>query len=427
MTAYTSSDATGVAIQDENQSSADVVPTRRRWLIAAVLFLAVISAFFDRISVAVLFTNTAFQNDMGTGFNPTLLGLLMTSFVFAYGCSGVLLSFVGDIYGLRRSLAIGTACWGIFMALMGGAGSFTTMLALRILLGVAEGPQFSITNSLVKRWFPRREQARANSLWMVGSPLGSAIGFPLMIWLETTFGWRSAFLFLAVLNLLIILPFVLLVIRDKPEAAASVAPSSPVPVAQRSYLSQVGLFCRDWRFWMLVIFNSAALIYLWGLNSWLPSYLVKVRGFDPRQTSFYAFLPFFMMFLGEVLAATLSDRIGRRAIVCFVGLFGAGVSMYGVSAISDAQTAALLIAVSAFFWGAALPPLFALASQIIPSRALASGIGVFNGIGNIVGAFAPLVMGALISATGAFDAGLLVLVGATIIGSLAILPLAARY
>ncbi len=47
-----------------------------------------LSAFFDRISVAVLFTNTDFQNAMGTGFNPTLLGLLMTSFVFAYGCSG---------------------------------------------------------------------------------------------------------------------------------------------------------------------------------------------------------------------------------------------------------------------------------------------------------------------------------------------------
>ena len=59
-----------------------------RWVIASVLFLAVISAFFDRISIAVLFTNVAFQNDMGIGYNPTLLGLLMTSFVFAYGASG---------------------------------------------------------------------------------------------------------------------------------------------------------------------------------------------------------------------------------------------------------------------------------------------------------------------------------------------------
>ncbi|HEV2570248.1 MAG TPA: MFS transporter [Beijerinckiaceae bacterium] len=405
--------------------ASDVQPTKKRWAIAFILFLAVLSAFFDRISVAVLFTNTDFQNAMGTGFNPTLLGLLMTSFVFAYGCSGVLLSFVGDIYGLRRSLAIGTACWGVLMALMGGAGSFTAMLTLRVLLGIAEGPQFSITNSLVKRWFPRREQARANSIWMVGSPLGSAIGFPLMIYLETVYGWRTAFILLAALNLAVILPLVLFVLRDGP---AEVAPKPVAQAApQSSYLSQVGLFCRDWRFWMLVIFNSAALIYLWGLNSWLPSYLVRERGFDPRQTSFYSFLPFFMMFLGEVLAATLSDRLGRRAIVCFVGLFMAGLSMYAVSVVADAQTAALLIAVSAFFWGKALPPLFALSLQILPPRAIAAGVGMFNGIGNIIGALSPLVMGALIASTGAFNAGLMVLVGATLLGSLAMLPLVRRY
>jgi sugar phosphate permease len=400
----------------------------RRWLIAGVLFVAVLSAFFDRISVAVLFTNTEFQTAMGTGFNPTLLGLLMTAFVFAYGCSGVLLSFVGDLFGLRRSLALGSACWGVMMALMGGAGSFTAMLTLRVLLGVAEGPQFSITNSLVKRWFPRREQARANSIWMVGSPLGSAIGFPLMIYLVSAHGWRSAFYFLAALNLIVILPLVLTVLRDRPAVSPDRDdPAAAVGLAQGTYLSQVGLFIRDWRFWMLVIFNSAALIYLWGLNSWLPSYLVKVRGFDPRQTGFYSFLPFFMMFLGEVLSATLSDRLGRRAIVCFCGLFLAGVSMFTVAMIGNAHTAALVMSVSAFFWGAALPPLFALGLQIIPTRALAAGVGVYNGLGNIIGALSPLAIGWLISRTGTFDAGLNVLVGATILGSLAMLPLARRF
>ena len=412
-----------------SKAGVEAPASRRRWIIAFILFLAVLSAFFDRISVAVLFTNTDFQNAMGTGFNPTLLGLLMTSFVFAYGCSGLLLSFVGDLYGLRRSLAIGTAFWGVFMALMAGAGSFTTMLSLRILLGIAEGPQFAITNSVVKRWFPRREQARANSIWMIGSPLGSAIGFPLMIYLETTFGWRSAFMFLAVLNGLIILPLVLMFLRDHPPGASplTAAPTTPAETARPSYLSQVGLYCRDWRFWILVVFNSAALIYLWGLNSWLPSYLIKVRGFDPRQTSLYSFLPFFMMFLGEVGAAALSDRIGRRAIICLGGLFSAGVAMYAVSVVSDAQTAALLIAVSAFFWGSALPPLFALSLQILPARAVASGGGVFNGIGNIVGALSPVAIGALIAHTGSFDAGLMVLVGATILGSATMIPLVRRY
>jgi cyanate permease len=50
-------------------------------------------------------------------------------------------------------------------------------------------------------------------------------------------------------------------------------------------------------------------------------------------------------------------------------------------------------------------------------------VGVYNGIGNLVGAFAPLVMGWLIAKTGAFDAGLMVLVLAAVVGSCAMLPL----
>ncbi len=122
------------------QAAIAVTPHPMRWVIASILFLAVISAFFDRISIAVLFTNVSFQNDMGIGYNPTLLGLLMTSFVFAYGASGLFLSFVGDIYGPRRSLAVGAALWGGAMMLMGSAAGFTSMLVYRILLGVAEGP-----------------------------------------------------------------------------------------------------------------------------------------------------------------------------------------------------------------------------------------------------------------------------------------------
>ncbi|HEY6832196.1 MAG TPA: hypothetical protein VI251_06875 [Pseudolabrys sp.] len=37
------------------------------------------------------------------------------------------------------------------------------------------------------------------------------------------------------------------------------------------------------------------------------TYLVKVRHFNPQQTGVVASLPFVMMFLGEVLAALLSD------------------------------------------------------------------------------------------------------------------------
>ena len=408
--------------QTVSETTALSTPAARwRWLVAGVLLLVVIAGFFDRISIAVLFTNADFNKTIGVGFNPPLLGLLMTSFLLAYGVSGILLSFIGDIWGPRRSLLTGATLWGVFMALIGATSSFAVMIFWRVLLGVAEGPQFSLVNKVIKRWFPKHEQARANSVWMVGSPLGSAIGFPLTIALVAAFGWRSSFYALAILNIVIIVPAVLAFVRDWP--AYREAEARAEEASQTSLTGSIGTFLKDWRFWMVLIFNSGCLVYLWGLNAWLPSYLQKVQGFNLKSLGVFASLPFILMFLGELAGGYVADRTGRRAIVCFVGLFMAGVLIFVVSLMPNPYAAAIVMALSAGFWGSALPPLFAMAAQIIPSSATASGVGVYNGAGNLIGACSPLLMGWIIGTSGNFNAGLLVLVGAGVIGSLAMLPL----
>jgi sugar phosphate permease len=397
----------------------------RRWFVAGILLLVVISGFFDRISIAVLFTNHDFNTAIGTN-NPALLGLLMTSFLFAYGASGVALSFVGDIIGVRRSLAIASTIWGVLMALMGAASSYALMIFYRVLLGVAEGPQFSFVNKLVKQWFPPHEQARANSIWMIGSPLGSAIGFPLTIALIANFGWRASFYVLAMFNIAIMVPLILAFIYDRPQQAARAPQTVNRPTAQ-SFKSDVGHFLSDWRFWLILIFNSACLLYLWGFNAWLPTYLQTVRHFELKSLGIFASLPFILMFFGELASGYISDRLGRRAVVCFVGLFCAGALIYLVPMVANPYLAAIVMALSAGFWGAALPPLFALAANIIPPSVTSSGVGVYNGVGNLVGACSPLLMGWIIGVAGNFNAGLMVLVFSGVIGACAMLPLLKRY
>src|SRR5712664_2866230 len=62
-----------------------------RWLVAVVLLCLVVTGYFDRISVAVLFTSADFQAAMGTGFDPALFGMLMTAFFIPYGIASVFL------------------------------------------------------------------------------------------------------------------------------------------------------------------------------------------------------------------------------------------------------------------------------------------------------------------------------------------------
>src|SRR5262245_16473439 len=390
---------------------------------SVVLLIAITTAFFDRINVAVLFTNAQFHADIGVS-DPARMGLLMTAFVLPYGISAVLFSIFGDYFGPRRTLSGIAGILAATMALMGALSSYPLMLAGRVLIGITEGPQFGAAVSTVKRWYAPREQALGNAIWTIGSPLGPAIGFPVIIFLVENYGWRASFFALAALNALIVLPIVWFFLRDKPPEPVG---GSSVPTEDKiSFGEAILIVIRDPKFWLITTFNCGVLIYLWGLNSWLPTFL-RAHGFDVQRTAFYSSLPYVLMIGGQFLFSWVSDAIGRRAVVCGFSLFMTGVFVYFTSIVSDGTTAAWCFAISAGFWGGTSPTLFSLGSQIMPAKVTAAGFGLYGGIGNIVGAFAPLIIGVLIASTGSFTAGLQFLVACCVLGSLAMIPLMRKY
>jgi sugar phosphate permease len=228
---------------------------------------------------------------------------------------------------------------------------------------------------------------------------------------------------LAALNALVVLPILWRFLRDNPpEAEARVAKDETVPIRQA-----FGMLARDWRFWLLPIFNSGTLIYLWGLNSWLPTYLQQAKHFNLAMTGFYSALPFAFMIAGQIFFAWLADKTGRRAVVCAFTQAMSGLFLYVAAIAPDADLAAWCIAVSAGFWGGATPPLFAICNQIAPRQIAALAFGLFAGIANLVGSSAPFIIGALVNRTGDFQAGLIFLVLACVVTSFAMIPLMRRY
>ena len=412
------------SVQSLPLSAAVHARLRARWLVCFLLLIAIATAFFDRINVAVLFTNREFQSDIGVS-DPALMGLLMTAFVFPYGASAFLLSFSGDVFGPRRTLSAIAAVLAATMAFMGAVSSYPLMLTARVALGIAEGPQFGTATATIKRWFPPREQALANAFWTIGSPLGSMIGFPLVIFLVAFFGWRASFFALAALNALVVLPVIWFFLKDNPPESGQsgvTAKEKAIPFGEA-----FGILARNWRFWLLPIYNSGTLIYLWGLNSWLPTYLQQARHFDLAMTGFYSALPFALMIAGQIFFAWLGDKTGRRAAVCCFAQVMTGVFVYAAAIAPGANLAAWCIALSAGFWGGTTPTLFAIGMQIIPPRVTAAGFGFYAGFANLVGSSAPFIIGVLVSNTGDFQAGLIFLVLSCLVTSLAMIPLIRKY
>lgn len=308
------------------------------------------------------------------------------------------------------------------MVMMGFTHSYSTMIVLRVLLGIAEGPLFPLAFAIVRHTFPQRLQARATMLWLLGTPVGAAIGFPLSIWLLSTFGWQSTFFAMAMLTVPVLI-FVRIGLRGiQLEGKTSAAASSQ----EERRSARRELFVSP-HFWMICVFNIAFLAYLWGINGWLPGYLIKGKGIHLEHAGWLSSMPFIAMLLGEIIGAWLSDRVDKRAAACFISLAGAAVGLAAVMHFTTPLAVIAAMSFSTFMWGTGAPNIFALLAKATHPRVSATAGGIFNGLGNFAGALSPAVMGALIAFTHSMDSGLIFLAVMAVVGCLLLLPLLRRY
>lgn len=395
------------------------------WSVPLTLLACVLLAFFDKISIAALFSDVHFQQAMGIGFDTTRLGMLMSAFLLAYGFSSVFLSGIGDRFNPAKILVGMMITWGILMVFMGLTHSYRVMMGLRILLGLAEGPLFALAFAIVRQAFPQHLQARATMLWLLGTPIGAAIGFPVTMLILNHYGWQSTFFFMAILSVPVILlaAFGLRSISRKEknsETKPAVISIQERREARRELLSYP-------HFWMICLFNIAFLTYLWGMNGWLPSYLIEGKGIHLEHAGYLSSLPFIAMLLGEMLGAWISDRTDRRALSCFVSMAGAGVGLVVVLYAQSTGAVIAAMSLSMFMWGVGAPNIFALLAKATSARISATAGGIFNGLGNFAGALAPVAMGALIARSNNMDSGLIFLAVISVLGCLLLLPLVKRY
>lgn len=401
-----------------------------RWSIPLALFACVLLAFFDKISVAALFSDSGFQNALGISFEPASLGLIMSAFLLSYGFSSMFLSSIGDYINPTKLLMWMMVSWCVLMIMMGFANSYAMMIILRILLGIAEGPLFSLAFTIIRHSFPRHLQGRATMMWLLGTPIGAAIGFPMAIYILNILDWRWTFFVMAMLTLpvLLIVYFGLRQVNIIPKKNIPATKSTSEPTAESlEHKQERRELFKSWPFWLSCIFNIAFLTYLWGMNGWLPSYLIKGKGIHLEHAGYLSSLPFIAMLLGEIFGAYIADRLDKRAIFCFISLLGAGVGLAVVPYLSDTYHIISAMAFSTFMWGVGAPNVFALLAKVTSSKVSATAGGIFNGLGNLAGALAPVVMGALIAASGNMDVGLLFLVIVAFTGSVVLLPLFKHY
>lgn len=400
-----------------------------------IILLAVIWTiiYFQRVNVSVLIVDQNFLSEMGLVGQAAKQGLLMTIFLLAYSLTNVIGSPLGDRIGPVKTMIIGLflACLAMFWG--GFAGTITSLLAMRIMLGIGQGIYFPSQSNIVKKWFPPAERGTANAIYGLGGCIAPMLAIPLLTYLIGSFGWRSSFFIPAVLGLIMAYPFLKGLITDEPQENRFVKQDEADYIAQAvtretapitGEAKGVSYILTSGRFWLLTVAYSGYLSIWWGVMTWLPQYLVAVRGYSMQNMSFLAMLPYIFGIAGLFLGGYFSDRMNRRAEVAFFSLFGSALFIVFATYTPSNFTAVIFMAITVGLSEIHYPPIWALLQDHLPPELIGTGSGLMNGTGNLVSALSPVIIGSLIQLTGSYSAGLMYLVAIGMVGAVSCLCLA---
>ncbi|MEX0173277.1 MFS transporter [Streptomyces sp. LMG1-1-1.1] len=363
-------------------------------LTVVLLFAAWLVDYADRLVINLVLPSIGAEFDLDRASQ----GLVVSAFFLAYALCQIPGGMLADRFGGRRVTLWALLSWSVFTALTGFAWSFAVLLALRFAFGIAEGvfPPASM-KVLVERTRPE-ERMSANGTIMSSNALAAVITPLAVAPLIAAFGWRSAFWSTAALGILALVAVRLWLPAPLPrtEGGTGVEGAAGGDPAARPALREVLRKGVLWRF-ALMMFGYNTIV--WGLNTWVPSYLAEEHGVSLTSAGVLLAVPALGAAVATVLGGRLSDRLGghhRRIIVPGMGV--AAVALLLMANTPSLTGFVVFGTVAVFAASLAYMPIFAVPLAGLTPAYVGVGSAVIILGGQVAGMVAPPVMGALADA-----------------------------
>ena len=387
------SDSGYSSAQNEPPTSAMTQSRRGAYALYVLGFLTLvyITNFVDRIVLGILVGPIKAELHL----SDSELGLLGgTAFALFYTALGVPVGWWADRGNRVRIMTGALLCWSVFTALTGLAGSFFVLFLARLGVGVGEAGGVAPAYALIADYFRPASRARALGFYSLGIPIGSALGYLLGGYLTTAFTWRTAFMFLGGIGVLLA-PVFLLTIREPERGASDDVRSAR---AGASLSSVWRMLSAKPAFWLLSLGAGCGSIMGYGLLFWLPSFFIRSDGMSVLAVSrLLGALLIFGGVPGILLGSYIADRVAARdrrayaivpavAFLCILPCYAIGTML------PMGPTAVVFFLVPTALQLVWLGPVIMAVQQLVPPamRALASAVFLF--VNNLLG----LGLGALL-------------------------------
>ena len=356
--------------------------------VVAIMFVTWGIVFLDRM--AVLYLAPYIAPDLH--LSSAQIGFLAGVMAACWAVSALAFGAVSDRLGRKAVLVPMVVLFSLLSAASGLAHDFRQLLLARALLGLAEGPCWSVTMALVQE--SSREHVRGRNVGIVvcaAAIIGLAIAPVLTTQIAAHFGWRWAFFIAGAPGLLL----ALLIARFVPEPGER---ASPRVESHRVGLADLWSLLSYRNVWMGAIGAVGFMTWLFLVSAFAPLYITEVARQTPTTAGFLMGAAGLGSFVIGLLASALSDRLGRRRVLGLMGLLCAVLPLalmfrplYG-----ELWLLAAILFLTQGGQAIATICIVLVPAESVPHRLVGSAIGFATLFGELFGGFAaPIVVGSL--------------------------------
>ncbi|MES9507456.1 MFS transporter [Streptomyces sp. NPDC000609] len=395
--------------------AAPVFDRRRAWLVTALIVTFMIVNFADK-SVLGLAADPIMDE---LGISHSAYGLISSSYSILFSLSGLVVGFFSARVSSRVLLFVMCLVWGLAQLPVLIVTAVPALVVGRVLLGAAEGPATPMSMHALYKWFPVGRRGLPSALQISGAALGTLIAAPVVTWLITQFGWRSAFAALAVTSLVWSAVW-WFVGRDGPydQPAARVPARTGGPV--REPAETEGPVRVPYRRLLLsgTVIGSVASAFgaSWAMalsQAWLPSYLKNELTMSPGTAAAVLSAVSALSFVLLLALSPAVDRLTRRGVPLRrsggvpqgLAVACAGVAMAVFPFIGPLPVRLALIAVAFAVHSIAFPLHYMTAAAVVPASQRGALFGIVAATGTLPGLLAPSLTGRLLDTAPSAGAG----------------------
>ena len=380
-------------------------PTFVRWRIISILVAASFISYTYRYNFSA--AAPAMMADLG--LSEIQWGWTVAAFLTSYALFQIPGGLLGDRIGPRRLITIIAVLWAVLTAITTLVPSsefasvgviMASLILVRFIAGAAHAPIYPGTNPVVVNWFPVGGWAFPIGLSSTGLNLGIAATTPILAWTVVEFGWRTSFLFLTPLGVILAAVWWWYA-RDTPEEhrAVNEAEIKLIQAGREDELkaetSAIGLLQllknRD-VFWLTFsYFCDQYTFYV--VLSWFFYFLVEIRGFSMTDAGWLTSAQWIAGAVGATAGGWYCDRLCRRLglswgcrLPLFIGAVASALCLLGGIFLPSESLAIFLLIACLFFNQAIEAPYWTISMAVGGKHSGAVG-GAMNTGGNAVGIF----------------------------------------